>query len=122
GEVEVFDDDRPGAVFPGGGDQGGDGGTDPAVAGRGGQPGQLQRDGGRDPGDVAVRGEHGDGEVAGVHVHRDDGRRAELAQRRDRPRGDLPRRVQVPPVLDRVVGDVVPHRAGGGLRGHLVAP
>ena len=50
------------------------------------------------------------------------GSRPQDVQRRDRPRRRLPRRVGVPAAPHRVKGDVVPHRPGGGLRGHLVAP
>ena len=48
GEVEVLDDDGAGAAGPGGGDQGADGGAQVPVAGGRRQPGQAERDRGRD--------------------------------------------------------------------------
>ena len=47
GEVQVLDHDRPGAMLFRGGDEGADRGPQPPVTGSGGQPGQVERDGGR---------------------------------------------------------------------------
>ena len=68
GEVQVLDDDGPGAVGLGGGDEAGDGGSQVPVASGGGQPCQVQADGGRGAKDVAVGRDDGGREVAMVDV------------------------------------------------------
>ena len=72
GEVQVLDHDRLGAVLSRGGDEAADRGPQPPVTGSGGQPGQVERDGGRGAQHVAVRREDRDGEMRDVDVHGDD--------------------------------------------------
>jgi len=72
GEVKVFDRDRPAAVLAGNSGQLGDGGAQPPVALRGGQPRQDERDRHGRPGRVPVRGDHPRVEVAAVQVDRED--------------------------------------------------
>jgi hypothetical protein len=122
GEVEVLDHDRPRAVVPGGGDEAADGVPESPVACRGGQAGQAERDRAGGARHVPVRGDHRDGQVAGVHVDRHDRVVPELVQCRRRGTGGLPAGIEVPPPGCGAVGEVVPDSAGGGLGGGLVAP
>jgi hypothetical protein len=90
GEIQVFNDNGPRAVLPRGGNKPGDRGADPAVPGARGEPGQVQADGERGTEDVPVRCDRGDGEVAGVHVDRDDRAGCQVAGGRRRPPRGLP--------------------------------
>src|SRR5271157_4535670 len=120
GEVQVLDDDGAGTAALRGGDEGGDGGPQPPVAGAGGQPGEAEGDGGRDAEDVAVGRDGGGREVPVVDIDRHDRMLAQFVQGRDGCRGGLPARVDVPAITRRVVADVIADRAAGRLGGDLV--
>ena len=122
GKVEILDDDRVGAVFFGGGNESGDGGSQPPVPGRCRLPGQVQANDRRGAEDVAVRRDDGGGEVADVDVDGHHGMPAELVQGRDVRRGHPPRGRDIPAAAGRIAGDVIADRAAGRLRGDLIAP
>ena len=90
GEVQVFDHDGPRAVLSGGSDDAGDRGPQPSVAGSGGQPGQVQADGGQGTQDVTVGRDDRDGQVPGVDVDRHHRVPPQFLQGRRRCRGGLP--------------------------------
>jgi hypothetical protein len=72
-------------------------------------------------GGVAVGGDGPPGEVPVVQVHGQHRPGAQFPGRGNGPGGCPPARVQVPAAPAGIIGDVIPHRAGGSLGRYLVA-
>jgi hypothetical protein len=90
GEVEIFDDYGVCAVPFSSGDDAGDDGSQVPVAGRGGQPGQVEADGRRGAQDVTVGRYGGDGQVPSVDVEGHYGVPLQFLQGRRRCPGGRP--------------------------------
>jgi len=93
-----------------------------SVPGRLRQPGQRQRDGHRPADRVAVPVDRPAGQVVGVEVHRHHSASDGLLDARNGAGLHLPARGEMPALPGGVQGDVVAHRASGGLGGDLLTP
>jgi len=127
GEVEVLDCQRAAAVRFGEPEQLGDRGAEPAIAGAGGLPVEVERDRVGLAEWVAGRIEDPGGEVVGVEVDPEAAMLAEFVQRRHWTCREPPGTVKMPAAraraaaLERVQADVVPDGTAGGLRRPLAS-